>query len=283
MKFVVTGSGGCVCIPKPLCQCPVCVEARVKGYPHARCGCSLYLEDISLLVDTPEDIAIALNNADIRAISTILYSHCDPDHTMGMRIVEQLRLEWLDFYKGVKPQNPITVYAQPEVMKELNGYRTEFGSLMDYYEHMMNLIKRCEVEREVEIGGIKITFVPVPREEAVTVFVFESNGKKLIYAPCDCFPFPDDKILYDANILILGNTFIGDILKNGNEVGDEHPLRKELHSFQGVLLIQKNFRAKKLVITHIEEDWDKSLNDYKKMESEYDNVCFAYDGMIFQL
>jgi len=66
MRFTIIGSGGCVCTPKPLCQCKVCVQARKKGYPYARCGCSLFLEDISLLVDTPEDIAIALNNADIR-------------------------------------------------------------------------------------------------------------------------------------------------------------------------------------------------------------------------
>ncbi len=66
MKFIILGSGGCVCTPKPLCQCNVCVEARKKGYPYKRCGCSLFLKDISLLVDTPEDIAIAINNADIK-------------------------------------------------------------------------------------------------------------------------------------------------------------------------------------------------------------------------
>jgi phosphoribosyl 1,2-cyclic phosphate phosphodiesterase len=82
MKFIITGSGGCVYTPKPLCQCPVCVEARVKGYPYARCGCSLYLEDIAMLIDTPEDISTALNNADIREVTSILYSHWDPDHTI---------------------------------------------------------------------------------------------------------------------------------------------------------------------------------------------------------
>jgi len=59
MRFVITGSGGCACTPKPLCQCNICVEAREKGFPYKRCGCSLYLEDIALLIDTPEDIAIA--------------------------------------------------------------------------------------------------------------------------------------------------------------------------------------------------------------------------------
>ena len=96
MKLKITGSGGCVSIPKPLCQCNVCTEARKKGFPYARCGCSLYLEDANLLIDTPEDIAYALNNADVKNVEYILYSHMDPDHTMGMRVIEQLRLNWLD-------------------------------------------------------------------------------------------------------------------------------------------------------------------------------------------
>ena len=42
MKFIITGSGGCVSIPRPLCTCNICNEAREKSYPYARCGCSLF-------------------------------------------------------------------------------------------------------------------------------------------------------------------------------------------------------------------------------------------------
>lgn len=282
MKFIITGSGGCVCTPKPCCQCSVCVEAREKGFPYARCGCSLYLEDIALLVDTPEDISVALNNADIKTVDAIVYSHWDPDHTLGMRIMEQLRLEWLDYFAGIKPENPITVYAQPDVMEDLNGIRSKYGSLLGYYESM-SLIKRYTVESQIEIKDIKITFVQVAKDKAVSVFVFESNGKKLIYAPCDCIPFPDDELLFDADILVIGNTFIGDVLKNDTVISDNHPLRKELHSFEDVLKIKKHLRAKNLVITHLEEDWGKSLDDYMELEKGYTDVHFAFDGMTIEL
>ncbi len=36
MKFEIIGSGGCVTLPKPLCGCNVCQEARVKGIPYSR-------------------------------------------------------------------------------------------------------------------------------------------------------------------------------------------------------------------------------------------------------
>ena len=196
--------------------------------------------------------------------------------------MEQLRLEWLDYYENIKPDKPISVYAQAEVMADINQIRSKYGSLLDYYEHM-NLIKRHIVEQPLHIGNIKVTFVPVANNKAVSVFAFESYGKKLIYAPCDCLPFPEHKVLYDADVFVIGNTFIGDTLKNGRIITQGHPLRKELHSFDGAMKIKERLRAKRLVITHLEEDWGKSLDDYNELERRYTNVSFAYDGMRIEL
>ncbi|MCL2833362.1 MAG: MBL fold metallo-hydrolase [Treponema sp.] len=278
MKFTFTGSGGCVCTPKPLCQCRVCVQARTKGRPYARCGCSLYLEDCALLVDTPEDIAIALNSADIKAVDNILYSHWDPDHTMGMRVMEQLRLEWLEYYSGVKPASPIIVYAASEVMKDLNGIRSKYGPMLDYYEHM-GLIRRQPAADSIVINDVKIIFLPVPKNKAVSVFVFESEGKKLVYAPCDCMPFPDNDLLRGADCLVIGNTFIGDTLKNGEVLAADHPLRDELYSLDQVLELSNRLGIKQTIITHIEETWGKSYDDYIELEKKMGNVRFAFDGM----
>lgn len=90
MKIAITGSGGCVSIPRPCCNCKVCIQARDKGFPYARTGCSLFIDEANVLIDTPEDINYAINNANIENVDYILYSHSDPDHTMGMRLIEQL-------------------------------------------------------------------------------------------------------------------------------------------------------------------------------------------------
>jgi len=196
--------------------------------------------------------------------------------------MEQLRLEWLDYYENIKPDNPITVYANTEIMNDLNGIRSKYGSLLAYYEHM-SLIKRQSVEDSVVIGNIKITLVPVQKNKAVSTFVFESNGKKLIYAPCDCVPFPDDGIMQGADILVIGNTFIGNVLKYGKVITSEHPLRKELHSFEDVLKIKERLNINRVVITHIEEDWGKSYDDYIELEKQHHNIQFAYDGLTIEL
>lgn len=38
MKFTIVGSGGCVDLPKPLCNCRVCTQAREKGIAYAYDG-----------------------------------------------------------------------------------------------------------------------------------------------------------------------------------------------------------------------------------------------------
>lgn len=169
MKFTITGSGGCVALPKPLCQCRVCKEAREKGKPYSRFGCSLYLHDLKLLVDTPEDIVHALNYSDVQEINYVLFSHMDPDHTLGMRVFEQLRLNWFDVSMGKECTDPITVFATQNVMEDLNSIRTKNGSFLDYYEKVRHLIKRQTVKDSVCLEGVKITFVKAGYS---TVFVF---------------------------------------------------------------------------------------------------------------
>ena len=107
MKFTVIGSGGCVALPKPLCKCKICKEARAKGKPYSRFGCSLFLEDLNLLVDTPEDIVHALNEADIKQVDSVLFSHMDPDHVLGMRVFEHIRLNWFEISEGKECTSPI--------------------------------------------------------------------------------------------------------------------------------------------------------------------------------
>lgn len=277
LTFTILGSGGCVCIPKPLCRCRVCTEAREKSFPWARCGCSLYCDDIKAVIDTPEDISAALNNANITEVNTIFYSHWDPDHTMGMRVIEQLRLNWLDYYDGIRPVKPLDVCAAPDVMRDLNMIRSKHGAFLDYYEKM-GLIKRTQFKAPMSYGNYTVTPVAVPKKKAVSVLVFTGDRAKAVYAPCDCVPFPENPVLYGADILIIGNTFIGNKLKDGREIGEAHPLRRELHSIEDILDIKKRYKIKNVIVTHIEEDWGKSYDDYRELESVF-GVKFAYDGM----
>lgn len=280
MEFEIIGSGGCVSLPKPLCNCKICQEAREKGKPYSRHGCSLFLQDINLLIDTPEDIVDAINNSNIKRIDTVLFSHWDPDHTLGFRVFEHLRLNWFEVSEGKECSNPIDVIAMPHVMNDLSAIKSSYGSYLDYYENIRNLIRRCKVEKYKIIDGIKITFIRIDR---ATIFVFESKGKKLIYAPCDVKPFPSEDIFTDADVIIIGNTIVGETLKDGYILSGDNFLRQELFSMSEVMDLKRKFNIKKVIVTHLEEDWGKSYDDYTKLEAQYDNVQFAYDGMLISI
>lgn len=277
MKAKILGSGGCVSIPRPLCQCRVCTEAREKGWPYARCGCSLFMEDMNLLIDTPEDICYALNNADIRAVEGILYSHIDPDHTMGMRVIEQLRLDWLAYYEGRRSKDPLMVGALPAVMENLRKQCTGYGSMMQYYEGL-NLVK-AEGITSLECGRIQIKMVPANRQESVAIFVFEEGERKLVYAPCDVKPFPENSIFQNTDCLIIGNTVVGEVLKDGYHLPKDSQLREEQFSIEEVLQLKEKYNIQRVIITHLEEDWGKSYDDYLDIQKQYSGIEFAFDGM----
>lgn len=281
MKFNIIGSGGCVSIPRPLCKCRVCEEARVKGAPYARCGCSLYVEDIHVLVDTPEDIVHALNRSNVEAIDYILFSHIDPDHTMGMRVIEQLRLDWLAASVGESCKNPIVVGALPNVLSDLGSQSTAYGSMLSYYSSL-NLIAEKPIHA-LDISGIHIDLIPVDDKGNVTIFVFTEGEKRLIYAPCDVKPFPEHESFYEGDCLIIGNTIIGDVLKDGFLLEEGNSLRRELFAMEEILSIKEKYNIKRVIITHLEEDWGKSYDDYVALQKQYEGIEFAYDGMRIEI
>ena len=277
MKLKIVGSGGCVSTPKPCCTCRVCKEAREKGFPYARSGCSLFIEDEKILFDTPEDICYGLNNAEVDDVQMVLYSHSDPDHTMGMRVFEQLRLNWMEVSVGNTCENPIDLISLPAIIDELKQQSTCKGPVLDYYE-WRNLVS-CKKQYSVEKGDITIQSIPVDETERIAIFVIMQGDKKVIYAPCDVKPFPEHEIFQGADLLIIGNTIIGEVLKGGWILGPNNPFRESLFAMEEIIALKEKYSIPQVIMTHIEEDWGKSYDDYLELEKEYDGIRFAYDGM----
>lgn len=222
-----------------------------------------------------------MNNSGIQKVEHILYSHCDPDHTMGMRIVEQLKMDWLANSLGKKTDNPIEVASLPAILADIKKQGTKYGSAIEYYE-ASGLIYTKEIHA-FKKDNILIELVPVDKQEHVAIFIVSSNSKKIIYAPCDVKPFPKSKKFQGADVLIIGNTIVGDILKDGFVLNENNPLRKELFTLDEIDTIRKQYGIKRVVITHLEEDWGKSYDDYKELESELNLINFAYDGLRIRL
>ena len=63
----------------------------------------------------------------------------------------------------------------------------------------------------------------------------------------------------------------------------DNPLRKELFTLDEIDTIRNQYGIKEVIITHLEEDWGKSYDDYRELEKKLNLIQFAYDGLKIQL
>jgi phosphoribosyl 1,2-cyclic phosphate phosphodiesterase len=105
----------------------------------------------------------------------------------------------------------------------------------------------------------------------------------VIYAPCDVKPSPESSLFENADLMIIGNTIIGDVLKGGFILSENNRLREELFIMEEIQHLKERYNIKKIIMTHLEEDWGKSYDDYVELEKQYNNIFFAYDGMTIEV
>ena len=265
-------------IPKPLCQCRICREAREKGVPYARAGPAAFLHDINLLIDTPAEIVSLLNRSSIRRVDYLTFTHLDPDHMEGFRVVEQIALDFRSW--RAYPEKQICLLLPEQLYAPMRHIRSQYGSLLDFYQES-GFIRLMLFQNKVQIKDVGITAIPVDRGSQLSfVYVFEKSGHRVVYAPCDIKPFPEHRNeVQHADLLIIQPGIFEEGLKHGFKYPAEHISRKTLYTFEQTMELVTTLQAKKVVFVHLEEYWNRSYDDYCALALKDQRVCFAYDGM----
>ena len=217
-------------------------------------------EDIGMLIDTPEDIAVACDRQGITRIDYLSISHKDPDHTRGMRIVEPLGYDCIAG-KGT----PIQFIALPEVVDDINAWN---GDGLYYYQNILNCIS-INRTNYAKIGSIELHLVNNKTHRGnMTFYVISDGSKKAVYACCDVKPFVPNELYYDADVLIIGLVSDDGILKDGSAL-DSAPFRDDMFTLDEMLELKRTYRIKRIVITHIDEYWGKSYAYYREFEKSW--------------
>jgi len=265
-------------IPKPLCQCRICREARKKGIPYARAGPSAFLHDINLLIDTPAEIISQLNRSSIRRINYLAFSHLDPDHVEGFRVVEQMALDFRTW--RAYPEKQICLLLPEQLSGRVRELRSQYGPLVDFYQES-GFLQLKLFHNKIRIGEVDITAIPVDRGSQIAfIYVFEKSGRRVVYAPCDIKPFPKHRHeVQHADLLIIQPGIFEEGLKHGFKYPAEHISRKTLYTFEQTMELATHLQARKVVFVHLEEYWNRSYDDYCLLEAKDPRLCFAYDGM----
>ena len=196
MKWTILGSGGCIVIPKPLCQCRVCQQARKKGVPYTRTGPSAFLHDINLLIDTPAEIASQLNRSHIRRIDYLILTHLDPDHVEGLRVVEQITLDFRSW--RAYPEKQICLLLPEQLGERIREIQSQYGPLLDFYQQS-GFVRVMLFQGEVQINNVRITAIPVDRgSQLAFVYVFEKPGRRVVHAPAISSPSPSIELRFNS-------------------------------------------------------------------------------------
>ncbi len=265
-------------IPKPLCQCRICREARRKGTPYARTGPSAFLHDINLLIDTPAEIISQLNRSSIRRINYLIFSHLDPDHVEGFRVVEQMALDFRTW--RAYPKKQICLLLPEQLGDPLRKLSSQYGPVVDFYQES-GFLQLRPFHNRIQIGDVRITALPVDRDAQLAfIYVFEKAQRKVVYAVCDIKPFPQHRHeVQHADLLIIQPGIFEEGLKHGFKYPAEHISRKTLYAYEQTIDLAAHLQAKKVVFVHLEEYWNRGHDDYCALAAKDPKIRFAYDGM----
>jgi len=278
MEFTILGSGGCSVIPKPLCTCHVCEQARQKGAPYVRTGPSLFLHDENLLIDSPAEICHQLNRSRIGCIDHLTFTHLDPDHVEGFRVVEQIALDFRTWRSY--PQKRIRLILPEPLVGLLRNVRSVYGPCVDFYEEQ-GFVECLVFQDRIRLGETDVTAIGVDRgfQESM-VYVFEKDGVRVVYAPCDIKPFPEHREeVRNANLLVIQPGIFETGLKHGFHYPDNHISRTTLYTFEDTLALGERIQSEEILFVHLEEYWNRTHDDYLALENQYNGVRFAFDGM----
>jgi len=264
MKLTILGSGGAMPTPRPFCQCVICKKARKLGEPYKRNSSSLFIQDINTVIDCGEDIGDSLNRRNIQKIENLFITHWHPDHTFGLRQIIEANYNFITF----KADKTVNIYVPKKVFETLK----QRFPVIEYYLNVQKTgaLHLIEDGDKIKIGDVSITVVGYKGKESDTyAYLIESNGKKVLYAPCDTISFDNYRNFRDLNLLI-------------NECGLFSNIPSEI-SFDTLMQRLKEIKPKRTLMTHIEEVeiniWgEKHLQKMKKQYSDID-FDFAHDGM----
>jgi phosphoribosyl 1,2-cyclic phosphate phosphodiesterase len=283
MDIEVLGSGGAIAVPRAFCSCRVCTEARAHPHPpFTRNGPSLYIHDLKLLIDTPEESRIQLNRAGITAVETVLYTHWHPDHTAGIRVFEGNYTVDSLLDPRIPPRRTRVVlpHRVARSFERHHGLSEKVG-----YLERNNLVEISHVDEDLpmELGGWNVT--PVALEEEIAVaYLFEGERRVFICMDEALGYKPDNLGRLDLAILPCG-LFLAHPLTGEQLIAADHPVVPREISFEQTLNLARTIGPARVVFLHLNHGLGLTPDDFGELAERLATdptlppIEFAFDTM----
>jgi len=286
LTFTVLGSGGNSPIPTPTCGCRVCERARTEGVPHARHGNSLYVEELSAMVDAPEFVYENLEREGVDDLEYLLLTHWHPDHSAGLRVVQSRSMERMfsaadhglvETARSDRPTLVTTRRVYERTCEVYDGIRHFVEDVGFAGTHFLD-------EASLSIGDTDVEAVPYSLtgdgDTDATAFVLR-QGETTVLLAVDDARYLDETALPDEIDLAVFECGYFQETPDGTPIltdVDATIMGEELTHAE-VLERVDRVDPDRTLLTEIEHLYARTHDDFRDLETEYDGVRFAYDGL----
>jgi phosphoribosyl 1,2-cyclic phosphate phosphodiesterase len=286
VRIEVLGAGGAHGVPRPFCTCESCREARDKGAPYTRLCPSLYIHDLRLVIDTPEEIGVQLNRARIERVEAALYSHWHPDHTAGSRVFEanaDPQVTWAS-----PPERYCTSVFIPErVMQTFAEYHA-LTTRMRYLE-ALGVIALQVIPMGQSITYQSVTITPfVLAEDYACGFVFQAANKRILICMDELNGWMPPAWLGRLDLAILpAGVFEFHPLTGQRVIPAGHPILVREATYAETLDMVQALDVGRVVFIHLNHSDQLTFDQFRELGRRMTaaaggkrQVEFAYDGLI---
>ncbi|MEF8807259.1 MBL fold metallo-hydrolase [Natronomonas sp.] len=286
LTITVLGSGGNSPIPTPTCRCHVCERARAEGVPEARHGNSLYLEELSAMVDAPEFVYENLEREDVDELDYIFVTHWHPDHTAGLRVVQsrptsrmfsEADYGLIDSARENRPTLVTTRRVYERTCELYDGLRHFVEDVGFADTHFLD-------EDPLTVGETRIESIPYSlsgnADMDATAFLLEGPETTVLLATDDARYLDESELPDHVDLAVFECGYFPET-PDGTPIlteSDEAILAEELTHAE-VMERVRRVDADRTLLTEIEHLYGRTHDDYRERGQSYEGVEFAYDGL----
>lgn len=285
LTITVLGSGGNSPIPTPTCRCHICERAREVGVPEARHGNSLYIDELSAMVDAPEFVYENLEREDVDDLDYLFLTHWHPDHTAGLRVVQSRPMGRL-FTDPDYGLMDAVAENRPTLVTTRRVYERTC-ELYDGLRHFVEEVGFAEThfldEEPLSIGETTVEAIPYSLsgdgDPDATAFRIEQPHTTVLLATDDA-RYLDESELPDHIDLAVFECGYFQETPDGTPIlteADEAILADELTHAE-VMERVRRIDPDWTLLTEIGHFYARTDDDYRELERTYEGVEFAYDG-----
>lgn len=280
MRVEFLGTGGAMTIPRPLCECHVCAEARQKGLPYSRTGPSVFVHGPDLLIDTPEEINVQLARSQLSRVAAGIYSHVHPDHIMGRRVWEMNQ----DFGHWPPRNRPATpVYLPQQVALDAREWLGFWDHLAFF--HSQGLIELHEMTDGEVLRLDGHTIRPVRLTvNSVYAFLIEDGHKRLLVAMDELTDWDPPEFVQGVDLAVLPMGIVEhDPVTGERLIPADHPDLQSEAKFAETIEVARRLSARRTILTHIECQDGLGHDDLRRLAAHVRTrgveIEFAHDTL----